>query len=143
MALYKLFALYEHATAAAARVKHPAFVWLQHFHQQLYDAGWRIELTAFLAFCKGKLAKEVFPKMYATGDSPRDIMEREGLKPMNDTGALEKIVDDVLAANHKQVEQFKGGKATVIGFLVGQVMKASRGQADPATVNQLLKSKLQ
>jgi aspartyl-tRNA(Asn)/glutamyl-tRNA(Gln) amidotransferase subunit B len=103
------------------------------------------ELVALIAKGEltGKLAKEVFPKMYATGDSPRDIMEREGLKPMNDTGALEKIVDDVLAANPKQVEQFKGGKATVIGFLVGQVMKASRGQADPATVNQLLKSKLQ
>ena len=60
-----------------------------------------------------------------------------------DTGALEKIIDDVLAANPKQVEQYKGGKTTVIGFLVGQVMKSSRGQANPATVNELLKSKLQ
>ena len=57
--------------------------------------------------------------------------------------ALEKIIDDVLAANPKQVEQYKGGKITVIGFLVGQVMKSSRGQANPATVNELLKSKLQ
>jgi aspartyl-tRNA(Asn)/glutamyl-tRNA(Gln) amidotransferase subunit B len=90
----------------------------------------------------GKLAKEIFPKMYSSGDSARDIMEREGLKQMNDSGALEKIVDEVLAANPKQVEQYKGGKATVIGFLVGQVMKASRGQANPATVNELLKAKL-
>jgi aspartyl-tRNA(Asn)/glutamyl-tRNA(Gln) amidotransferase subunit B len=91
----------------------------------------------------GKLAKEIFPKMYSTGESAKDIMEREGLKQISDTGALEKIIDDVLAANPKQVEQYKGGKATVIGFLVGQVMKSSRGQANPATVNELLKSKLQ
>jgi aspartyl-tRNA(Asn)/glutamyl-tRNA(Gln) amidotransferase subunit B len=70
-------------------------------------------------------------------------MEREGLKQISDSGALEKIVDEVLAANPKQVEQYKGGKATVIGFLVGQVMKLSRGQANPATVNELLKAKLQ
>jgi aspartyl-tRNA(Asn)/glutamyl-tRNA(Gln) amidotransferase subunit B len=91
----------------------------------------------------GKLAKEVFPKMYQTGDSAPAIMEREGLKQISDSGALEKIVDEVLAANPKQVEQYKGGKPTVIGFLVGQVMKASRGQANPATVNELLKNKLQ
>jgi aspartyl-tRNA(Asn)/glutamyl-tRNA(Gln) amidotransferase subunit B len=91
----------------------------------------------------GKLAKEVFPKMYQTGDSAPAIMEREGLKQISDSGALEKIVDDVLAANPKQVEQYKGGKTTVVGFLVGQVMKASRGQANPATVNELLKNKLQ
>lgn len=90
----------------------------------------------------GKLAKEIFPKMFATGDSARAIMDREGLKQISDTGALEKIVDEVLAANPKQVEQYKGGKTTVIGFLVGQVMKASKGQANPGTVNELLKVKL-
>jgi aspartyl-tRNA(Asn)/glutamyl-tRNA(Gln) amidotransferase subunit B len=91
----------------------------------------------------GKLAKEIFPKMYSTGRTAREIMESEGLKQISDAGALEKIVDEVLAANPKQVEQYKGGKTTVIGFLVGQVMKASRGQANPATVNELLKNKLQ
>ena len=91
----------------------------------------------------GKLAKEIFPKMYATGGAPRGIMESEGLKQISEAGALEKIVDEVLAANPKQVEQYKGGKTTVIGFLVGQVMKSSRGQANPATVNELLKNKLQ
>lgn len=90
----------------------------------------------------GKLAKEVFPKMFETGDAPRDIMEREGLKQISDTGALEKIVDEVIAANPKQVEQYKSGKTAVIGFLVGQVMKASRGQANPVTVNELFKNKL-
>jgi len=64
------------------------------------------------------------------------------LQQISDSGALEKIVDQVIAANPKQVEQYRGGKTTVIGFLVGQVMKASRGQADPAAVNALLKAKL-
>jgi aspartyl-tRNA(Asn)/glutamyl-tRNA(Gln) amidotransferase subunit B len=90
----------------------------------------------------GKLAKEIFPKMFATGDSASAIMEREGLKQISDSSALEKIVDDVLAGNPKQVEQYKSGKTTVIGFLVGQVMKASRGQANPGLVNEILKRKL-
>ena len=70
-------------------------------------------------------------------------MDREGLRQISDTGALEKIVDDVIANNPKQVEQYKSGKTAVMGFLVGQVMKASRGQANPAAVNDLLKAKLQ
>src|SRR5712692_3315200 len=90
----------------------------------------------------GKLAKEIFPKMFAGGEAPRVIMEREGLTQISDTGALEKIVDEVIAANPKQVEQYKGGKTAVMGFLVGQVMKASRGQANPAAVNELLKKRL-
>jgi aspartyl-tRNA(Asn)/glutamyl-tRNA(Gln) amidotransferase subunit B len=90
----------------------------------------------------GKLAKEIFPKMFETGDSPAAIMEREGLRQISDSSALEKIVEETLAANTKQVEQYKSGKTAVIGFLVGQVMKASRGQANPAAVNEILKKKL-
>lgn len=90
----------------------------------------------------GKLAKEILPKMFETGDSPRAVMEREGLKQISDTGALEAIIDGVIAANPKQVEQYKSGKTAVLGFLVGQVMKASRGQANPGAVNELLKKKL-
>jgi aspartyl-tRNA(Asn)/glutamyl-tRNA(Gln) amidotransferase subunit B len=90
----------------------------------------------------GKLAKEIFPKMFSTGEPPGAIMEREGLTQISDTGALEKIIDEVIAANPKQVEQYKSGKTAVMGFLVGQVMKASRGQANPAAVNELLKNKL-
>jgi aspartyl-tRNA(Asn)/glutamyl-tRNA(Gln) amidotransferase subunit B len=90
----------------------------------------------------GKLAKEVLPKMFESGEAPAAIVEREGLKTISDSGAIEKIVDEVLAANPKQVEQYKGGKTTVIGYLVGQVMKLSRGQANPASVNELLKAKL-
>jgi aspartyl-tRNA(Asn)/glutamyl-tRNA(Gln) amidotransferase subunit B len=90
----------------------------------------------------GKLAKEIFAKMLETGDGARVIMEREGLRQISDTGALEKIVDDVIAGNAKQVEQYRAGKTTVIGYLVGQVMKVSKGQANPGAVNELLKSKL-
>jgi aspartyl-tRNA(Asn)/glutamyl-tRNA(Gln) amidotransferase subunit B len=90
----------------------------------------------------GKLAKDVFAKMLAGGGSAKTIMEREGLKQISDSSALEKMVDDVIAANPKQVEQYKGGKTTVINFLVGQVMKASRGQANTASVNEILKRKL-
>jgi len=90
----------------------------------------------------GKLAKEIFPRMFATGDAPAAIVEREGLKQISDTGALEKIIEDVIANNPKQVEQYKGGKTTVINFLVGQVMKASRGQANVTVVTELFKQKL-
>jgi aspartyl-tRNA(Asn)/glutamyl-tRNA(Gln) amidotransferase subunit B len=90
----------------------------------------------------GKLAKEILPKMFETGDGAAAIMDREGLKQISDAGALEKIVEDVIRANPKQVEQYRNGKTTVLGFLVGQAMKASRGQANPAAVNEALKSKL-
>lgn len=89
-----------------------------------------------------KLAKEIFARMFATGEAASTIMEREGLKQMSDAGALEKIVQDVIAANPKQVEQYRGGKAAVLSFLVGQVMKATRGQANPVAVNELLRNKL-
>jgi aspartyl-tRNA(Asn)/glutamyl-tRNA(Gln) amidotransferase subunit B len=90
----------------------------------------------------GKLAKEILPKMFESGETADSIIEREGLSQISDEGALAKIVDEVIAANPKQVEQYKSGKTAVIGFLVGQVMKASRGQADPAAVNRILKEKL-
>ena len=90
----------------------------------------------------GKLAKEVFTKMLESGEPAAAIIEREGLKQISDTGALEQIIDGVMAANPKQVEQYKAGKTTVINFLVGQAMKASRGQAKPDVVTEILKQKL-
>ena len=90
----------------------------------------------------GKLAKDVLPKMFESGEAPAAIVEREGLKTVNDTGALEKLVDEVIAASPKQVEQFKAGKTTVMGYLVGQAMKASRGQANPAVLNELFNGRL-
>jgi aspartyl-tRNA(Asn)/glutamyl-tRNA(Gln) amidotransferase subunit B len=90
----------------------------------------------------GKMAKDIFAKMCETGESPETIIERDGLRQISDMGALEKIIDEIIAANPKQVEQYKSGKTTVIGYFVGQVMKASKGQANPAAVNALLKAKL-
>jgi aspartyl-tRNA(Asn)/glutamyl-tRNA(Gln) amidotransferase subunit B len=102
------------------------------------------ELIALIAKneISGKIAKDVFAKMYSTGDAPRAILEREGLRQISDTGAIEKLVDEAIAANPKQVEQYRSGKTGVIGFLVGRVMQASRGQANPQLVNELLRSKL-
>jgi aspartyl-tRNA(Asn)/glutamyl-tRNA(Gln) amidotransferase subunit B len=90
----------------------------------------------------GKLAKEILPKMFESGETADAIIEREGLAQISDEGALGKIIDEAIAGNPKQVEQYRGGKVAVIGFLVGQVMKASRGQADPAAVNRMLKERL-
>ncbi|HSW51077.1 MAG TPA: Asp-tRNA(Asn)/Glu-tRNA(Gln) amidotransferase subunit GatB [Bryobacteraceae bacterium] len=90
----------------------------------------------------GKLAKDIFARMFASGEPPAAIIEREGLKQISDQGTLEKVVEEILAANPKQVEQFRGGKTAVLGFLVGQVMKATRGQANPASVNGILRDKL-
>ena len=90
----------------------------------------------------GKLAKQVFPKMFATGETAAAIIEREGLKQISDTGALEAVIASVIDANPKQVEQYRAGKTTVINFLVGQAMKATRGQANVTAVTELFKQKL-
>jgi aspartyl-tRNA(Asn)/glutamyl-tRNA(Gln) amidotransferase subunit B len=101
-------------------------------------------LVAFIAKgeISGKMAKDIFAKMFETGESAAAIIDREGLRQISDTGALEKIVDEVIAASPKQVEQYKSGKTGVLGYLVGQVMKLSKGQANPAAVNELLKARL-
>jgi aspartyl-tRNA(Asn)/glutamyl-tRNA(Gln) amidotransferase subunit B len=90
----------------------------------------------------GKMAKEIFAKMFATGKPARAIMEAEGLRQISDSGELESIVNEIISANAKQAEQYRAGKTTVLGFLVGQVMKASKGQANPAAVNEMLKRRL-
>jgi aspartyl-tRNA(Asn)/glutamyl-tRNA(Gln) amidotransferase subunit B len=90
----------------------------------------------------GKLAKQIFSQMFVAAETPEGVIQREGLSQISDESALAKIIDEVIVANPKQVEQYRGGKTTVIAFFVGQVMKASRGQADPAAVNKLLREKL-
>jgi len=90
----------------------------------------------------GPTAKKVFEEMYATGKQAAAIVEEKGLRQVSDTGALEAMVDKVIADNPKQVEQYRGGKETVLTFFVGQIMKASRGTANPAVINELLKKKL-
>ena len=90
----------------------------------------------------GRIAKDVFAEMVETGGDPAVIVEEKGLKQVSDSGAIETMIDDVLAANQDKVEEYRGGKDKLFGFFVGQVMKASKGQANPGMVNQLLKSKL-
>jgi len=90
----------------------------------------------------GKIAKDVLDEMMESGDAPSKIVENKGLKQVSDTGALEKIIDEVIANNPKMLADYKSGKDKLFGFFVGQVMKESKGQANPQMVNDLLKVKL-
>ncbi len=90
----------------------------------------------------GKIAKEVFEAMWADGVDADAIIEAKGLKVITDTGAIEKTIDEVMAANPKQLADYRSGKDKLFGFFVGQVMKLTGGKADPAQVNDLLKKKL-
>lgn len=90
----------------------------------------------------GKIAKTVFEAMWKREGTADAIIESKGLKQVTDTGAIEKAIDEVLAQNASQVEEYRSGKQQVFGFLVGQVMKATKGKANPAQVNELLKKKL-
>jgi aspartyl-tRNA(Asn)/glutamyl-tRNA(Gln) amidotransferase subunit B len=105
------------------------------------------QLSALLArihdgTISGKIAKEVFDAMWAGEGDPDAIIEQRGLKQISDSGALEAIVAEVLAANAKQVEDYRAGKEKAFNSLVGQVMKATKGKANPAQVNELLRKKL-
>lgn len=90
----------------------------------------------------GKIAKTVFEAMLAEEGSADEIIAKKGLRQVTDSAAIEKLVDEVLAANEGQVEEYRAGKDRVFGFLVGQVMKASKGQANPQQLNDLLLKKL-
>ena len=91
----------------------------------------------------GKQAKEIFIKMLdGEGGTPRSIADKFGMKQMTDTGAIEAIVDEVIASNAAQVEQYKSGKTGLLGFFVGNVMKKTGGTANPAVVNEILRKKL-
>jgi len=90
----------------------------------------------------GKIAKEVFEQMWAEGRDADAIIEAKGLKQITDSGAIEKVIDEVMAANPKQLADYRSGKDKLFGFFVGQVMKVTGGKANPAQVNELLKSKL-
>lgn len=90
----------------------------------------------------GKIAKEVFEAMWQGEGGADEIIEARGLKQITDSGAIESLIDEVIAANPEQVEQFRAGKEKVLGFFVGQVMKQSQGKANPAQVNALLRDKL-
>ncbi len=90
----------------------------------------------------GRIAKDVFEVMFETGKGAGSIVEEKGLKQVSDTGAIEAIIDEVIAANPGQLEQYRAGKDKLLGFFVGQVMKATQGKANPGVVNSLLKPKL-
>lgn len=90
----------------------------------------------------GKIAKDVLDVMVESGEDAAKIVESKGLKQVSDTGAIEKIIDEVIAKNPQMLADYKSGKEKLFGFFVGQVMKESKGQANPAMVNDLLKAKL-
>lgn len=90
----------------------------------------------------GRIAKDVFEIMFETGKDAGLIVEEKGLKQVSDTGEIEKIIDEIIAANPGQLEQYRAGKDKLLGFFVGQVMKATQGKANPGVVNKLLKPKL-
>jgi aspartyl-tRNA(Asn)/glutamyl-tRNA(Gln) amidotransferase subunit B len=90
----------------------------------------------------GKIAKQVFEIMFTTGQDPELIVEREGLKQVKDTGAIEKIIAEILAANTERVAEYKSGKDKLFGYFVGQIMKATAGKANPEMVNEILKKLL-
>jgi aspartyl-tRNA(Asn)/glutamyl-tRNA(Gln) amidotransferase subunit B len=90
----------------------------------------------------GKIAKDVFEAMWAEGRGADDIIETRGLKQITDSGAIEGVIDAVIAANPKQLADYRAGKDKLFGFFVGQVQKATEGKANPAQLNDLLKSKL-
>jgi aspartyl-tRNA(Asn)/glutamyl-tRNA(Gln) amidotransferase subunit B len=90
----------------------------------------------------GKIGKDVLEKMVATGKSPQEIVEEEGLEQISDTGALEGVIEEVIEENPGPVEDVRGGKGKAIGFLVGQVMQKTQGQANPQMVNEMLREKL-
>ena len=91
----------------------------------------------------GKIAKEVFEEMWNSEKSPDEIIQEKGLKQVTDSSEIEKIINQVLEQNQSQLEQYKAGKDKLFGFFVGQVMKISKGKANPKQVNKILKEKLE
>ena len=122
----------------------------QKLDEQLYISNWPIpaqhlaELVQLIDQGKisGRMAKNVFEAMLDSGKAPRQIVSEQGLEQVSDIASIESAIDQVLAANTKQVAQFKSGNDKVFGFLVGQVMKATQGKANPQKVNELLRDKL-
>ena len=90
----------------------------------------------------GRIAKDVFAEMFATGKRPGTIVEEKGLRQMTDTGAIDAVIDAVIAKNQDKLAEYRSGKDKLFGFFVGQVMKESGGKANPAMVNEALKAKL-
>ena len=90
----------------------------------------------------GKIGKAVFEEMFNTGEDPALIIEKKGLKQISDTDTLSRVISAVLAANPQSIEDYHSGKKRAMGFLVGQIMKETKGQANPQLVNKLLMEEL-
>lgn len=147
---------FETAVAAGADPK-AAVNWLMgEFASQLSTDGIEIDkapvsaenLAALLKLISkgtisGKIAKKVFATMWKEGGNPDDIVKAQGLVQISDTAELSKLVDEVVGNNPKAVEDFKAGKKKAVGALVGQIMKATKGKANPRVINELLNKKLQ
>ena len=117
-------------------------------NEKLTDCAMKPEALAELVnivekgLISSKIANDIFPDLMATGEMPKAYVEKKGLNQVSDTGVIDSAVDQVIAANPKEVESYKGGKKKLMGFFVGQVMRATKGKANPAVVNDLLKKKL-
>jgi aspartyl-tRNA(Asn)/glutamyl-tRNA(Gln) amidotransferase subunit B len=90
----------------------------------------------------GKQGKDVLVEMFKTGKTAQAVVEEQGLVQLSDTGEIDALIDSVIAANPQQVEGYRGGKESLLGFFVGQVIKASKGKANPKIVNERLRKKL-
>jgi aspartyl-tRNA(Asn)/glutamyl-tRNA(Gln) amidotransferase subunit B len=90
----------------------------------------------------GKIAKDVFEEMYRSGGYAKDIVKEKGWVQIVDVGEIEKAIEKAMEANPKQVEDYKQGKEKIFGFFVGEVMKQTKGKANPKLVNELLRKKL-
>ena len=90
----------------------------------------------------GKIAKDILPELLTEGGSAKELVERKGLIQISDTDALSAIIEQVVIANPKELEQYRNGKTKLMGFFVGQVIKQTGGRADPKLTNQLLAKKL-
>lgn len=124
------------------------FAMLKEKHLELKDSPISAEHLGKLVdliskdIISGKIAKDVFVIMTDTGKDPEQIVEEKGLKQVTDTGAIEAIIDAVIASNPDNLAAYKGGKTNLLGWFVGQVIKQSQGKANPAIVNKILKNKL-
>jgi aspartyl-tRNA(Asn)/glutamyl-tRNA(Gln) amidotransferase subunit B len=113
-------------------------------HDAPVDAGKLGGLLDLIAdgTISGRIAKEVFEAMWESGETAAAIVEAKGLKQISDSSAIEGLVDEIIAGNPGQVAQFKGGNDKILGWFVGQVMKATQGKANPGLVNEVLRKKL-
>ena len=146
---------FEAMVAAGADPKDAANWLMGDFAKQMAQAGVEMksvpvsaaqmaELLKLIAAgtISGKIAKQVFPEMWETGKAAEAIVKEKGLVQISDTGALEELAAKVIAANPQSVEDFKAGKKKAVGFLMGQIMKETKGQANPQVVNGILTKKL-